>query len=161
MFKCSYCGKENPDQSTKCSECGTAPANDSDDPEASLNEESEDPGRAAGKKRMMQGTLWFLGGSFVTLFSYMDAASSTSYYIVAWGALLYGAVEFFQGWLAATGRVKPNCQAQDLLNLAAQFESAAPAKAVALYEEVAKQFPGTRASEEAQRNIRTLTSHQS
>jgi len=55
--------------------------------------------------------------------------------------------------------LRANDQAQELLDVAAHLESVDGAKAAALYAEIAKTFPGTRASDEAQRSIQTLTSH--
>ncbi len=50
-------------------------------------------------------------------------------------------------------------QAQDLLDEAAHMESVDQARAAALYAEIVTKFPGTRASDEARRNVQTLTSH--
>jgi len=114
---------------------------------------------------MVRGAIWFFGGSFITLFSYAAAVSSSyvGHYVIAWGAIVFGAYDFFQGQAAAAGRIdrKGESQAQELLDLAARLESADRAKAVALYEEIVRTFPGTRASKEAQRNIEALTSPKS
>ena len=47
---------------------------------------------------------------------------------------------------------------QELLDAAAHLESVDRARAIALYAQIAEKFPGTRAGDEAQRNIQTLTS---
>ena len=85
------------------------------------------------------------------------------HYVLAWGAIVFGAYDFFQGQAAAAGRIDRTGegQGQELLDQAARLESADRAKAVALYEEIVRTFPGTRASKEAQRNIEVLISSQS
>lgn len=53
------------------------------------------------KRRMLYGILWAVGGIVVTLATY-SAASSGGTYIIAWGAILWGAIDFlrgFFGWL--------------------------------------------------------------
>jgi hypothetical protein len=107
------------------------------------------------------GALWFFGGTAVTLLSYMSAINSPfgGHYFIAWGAMAYGAVRFFQGWAAGTGRVDRNSSdARALLELAAQLEGADRAKALLIYTDIVQRFPGTCASDEAQRNIKALTS---
>src|SRR5579859_1161808 len=160
MLKCSYCGKENADDSPFCGGCGTALGTAPNNVKAGLTAEIEDPRRVQGKKRMVSGALWFFGGSAVTLVSYLAAVSSPygGHYVIAWGAVVFGAIRFFQGRAAAAGRVDHNSQARELLALAAQFESVDREKAVALYDEIVRTFVGTAASREAQRNIQALTS---
>jgi hypothetical protein len=108
---------------------------------------------------MLHGILWFVGGLAVTLFSYMAAVSSPGggHYIIAYGAIIFGIVQFFRGRAAATGTDSGE-RAQELLDVAAQLESVDRTKALALYAEIVRAFPGTRASNEAQRNLQTLTS---
>jgi hypothetical protein len=110
---------------------------------------------------MARGALLFLTGCFFSLYSYAQAVHSPygGHYVIAIGAILYGAMHFVQGNAAATGRIDPHDRAQELLNFAAQLESVDRAKAVLIYNEILKKFPGTPASEEAQRNIQLLTSH--
>ncbi len=109
---------------------------------------------------MRNGALWFFGGTAVTLFSYLAAVNSPygGHYVIAWGAIVFGAMRFCQGRAAAVGRIDRDDHAHELLDLAARLESADRAKAVALYAEIIKEFPNTRASEEAQRNIKALES---
>jgi hypothetical protein len=57
--------------------------------------------RKAGKKAMLHGGLWCIGGTVVTLVTYA-AASGGGTYIIAWGAIIFGAFQFFRGlwqWL--------------------------------------------------------------
>jgi hypothetical protein len=110
---------------------------------------------------MLHGAVWFFGGIVVTLFSYVAAVSSPGggHYGIAYGAIIFGIVQFFRGRAAATGRIDPASQAQEFLDRASHLESVDRARAIALYAEIVRIFPGTTASEEAQRNLQTLTSH--
>lgn len=53
----------------------------------------------AGKKNMLYGLLWCVGGAIVTAVTYQMAASSPSggRYVVAWGAIVFGAIQFLRG----------------------------------------------------------------
>lgn len=51
--------------------------------------------KSARKKGMIFGLLWFFGGLAVTIFTY-NAASEGGTYIVAWGAMLWGIIQFFK-----------------------------------------------------------------
>lgn len=160
MQKCSYCGRENSDTSTNCGECGTLMMADRTDVGPSQDSVVENPRRAQGQKLMWQGLIWFVGGVVVTLVSYLAAVSSPygGHYYITYGAIIFGIAQFFRGRAAASG-TDTNDQAQELLDVAAHLEDVDRAKAVALYAEIVRTFPGTRASDEAQRNIQTLTSH--
>jgi hypothetical protein len=52
--------------------------------------------RDVGKKNMLYGALWFIGGIVVT-FGSMAAASGGGTYLVTWGAIIFGAIQFVQG----------------------------------------------------------------
>jgi len=52
--------------------------------------------REAGRKNMLYGALWCIGGIIVTAATY-SAASPGGTYVVAWGAILFGAIQFFRG----------------------------------------------------------------
>lgn len=45
---------------------------------------------------MLYGALWCIGGLVVTALTY-SAASDGGTYVVAWGAVLFGAIQFFKG----------------------------------------------------------------
>lgn len=53
----------------------------------------------AGKRNMLFGALWCIGGILVTAFTYSAAASSPGggRYVIAWGAIIFGAIQFFRG----------------------------------------------------------------
>ena len=48
------------------------------------------------KRHMFYGFLWAAGGTVVTVATY-SAASGGGYYLVAWGAILFGLIDFFRG----------------------------------------------------------------
>ena len=52
--------------------------------------------REAGKKHMIYGALWAIGGTIVTAATY-SAASGGGKYVVAWGAIVFGVIQFFYG----------------------------------------------------------------
>jgi len=52
--------------------------------------------REAGRKNMLHGALWCIGGLVVTGASY-GAAAPGGTYIVASGAIVFGAIQFFRG----------------------------------------------------------------
>lgn len=157
MRKCSYCGKENDVASRSCAGCGSPLITESTDPV--LPPTPEELHRSDGEKSMTQGVLWLIGGVAVTGLTYIVAAGRPTggHYIIAYGAIIFGIVQFWRGRAAARG-TDGEIRAQELLDAAAQFEGVDRAKAVTLYEEVTRTFPGTRASNEARRNIQTLTS---
>lgn len=50
----------------------------------------------SGSKDMIVGALWCVGGILVTAYSY-SAASGGGSYVVAWGAIIFGGIQFFRG----------------------------------------------------------------
>ena len=50
----------------------------------------------AGIRNMAFGALWFLGGTAVTAGTYI-AASGGGFYVVTFGAILFGGIQFFRG----------------------------------------------------------------
>lgn len=56
---------------------------------------------ASYARRMRCGLLWAIGGAAVTMWTYLEAASSPSggTYIFAWGAMLFGVVDYLTGLL--------------------------------------------------------------
>lgn len=52
--------------------------------------------KEAGNKNMLCGALWCIGGLLVTFLTY-SAASNGGTYVVAWGAVVFGAIQFFKG----------------------------------------------------------------
>ena len=54
---------------------------------------------SAYARRMFIGLLWAIGGTAVTVWGYQSASSSRGggRYMVFWGAIIFGAIEFFRG----------------------------------------------------------------
>lgn len=53
------------------------------------------------KRHMLYGFLWAAGGTVVTIATY-SAAGGGGFYIIAWGAILFGIIDFLRGlfgWL--------------------------------------------------------------
>ena len=63
---------------------------------STLIEKIEDNQSSRANKDMIYGALWCIGGIVVTVFTY-SASSGGDRYIVAWGAILFGAIQFFRG----------------------------------------------------------------
>ena len=61
--------------------------------------ESRETKLAAAQKNMLVGGLWCIGGIVVTAMTYQAAVSSPSggTYFVAWGAILFGGIQFLKG----------------------------------------------------------------
>jgi hypothetical protein len=55
--------------------------------------------KSVGQKNMLIGALWCIGGTVVTVATYNLATSSASggTYFVAWGAILFGGIQFIKG----------------------------------------------------------------
>jgi hypothetical protein len=108
---------------------------------------------------MRRGIIWCAVGAGVTLFSILAAINSPygGHYVIAHGAIIFGLAQYFRGRAAAKG-TDTDDQAQELLDFAAQLESVDRAAAVEVYAVIVRRFPGARASNEAERNIKTLAS---
>jgi hypothetical protein len=52
--------------------------------------------REAGQKNMLYGGLWFIGGTVITVGTYQAAEGG------AWGAIIFGAIQFFRGLIQAS-----------------------------------------------------------
>jgi hypothetical protein len=90
MKNCAYCGRENSEDSTRCTECGTAFV------------PQQNPQRAAAERRMLYGVLWCSGGIAVLLVNHWTTGIPRSghSYGVGWVAVLVGVVRFVQGLCA-------------------------------------------------------------
>ena len=58
--------------------------------------------KEAGRKMMVFGAFWFIGGSVVTVAS-LAISSNGGTGIIAWGAIIWGAIQFFRGMNQASG----------------------------------------------------------
>jgi len=107
MKKCTYCGKEYPDEATECA-VDQLPLKRVGAPDASQYEPDTAPtghspqdttALAIAHRNMVVGGLWCGGGILVTLLTFA-AASGGGSYVVAWGAILFGGIQFFLGFVA-------------------------------------------------------------
>jgi hypothetical protein len=48
-------------------------------------------------KDMIYGALWCIGGTIVTIVTYSSASNGGGRYVVAWGAIVFGAIQFIKG----------------------------------------------------------------
>jgi hypothetical protein len=53
--------------------------------------------KKAGQKAMLYGALWCVGGGIVTAVTYSMASAGGGRYIITWGAIIFGAIQFFRG----------------------------------------------------------------
>jgi hypothetical protein len=61
--------------------------------------------KSAGHKNMLYGALWCIGGLVVTALSYQAAMNAGGgRYVLAWGAILFGGIQFFRGMIQSLGR---------------------------------------------------------
>jgi hypothetical protein len=57
----------------------------------------------AGSRNMAIGAAWCIGGVVVTAVTYSAASEGGGTYIVTWGAIIFGAVQFFRGLAQRAG----------------------------------------------------------
>lgn len=67
-----------------------------------LQDQIEDARQQKAKKDMLYGALWCVGGILVTAFTYSAASNGGGRYFVAWGAILFGGIQFVRGLVAST-----------------------------------------------------------
>jgi hypothetical protein len=61
--------------------------------------------KQVGRKNMLYGALWCIGGVVVTALSYQAAANSGGgRYVLAWGAILFGGLQFVRGFIQSWGQ---------------------------------------------------------
>lgn len=77
-------------------------AEDADVVIANLQNQYKQEKREAGNKNMLYGALWCVGGLLVTILTY-SAASDGGTYVVAWGAVIFGAIQFLKGLFQRLG----------------------------------------------------------
>lgn len=119
--RCASCGLVNFASEVSCRRCGaaivaTAPATSVNLPltnqNVSVANYAQQPAidqaatESSGKcvRRMIFGLLWAIGGTVITVGTYISAASNPNggRYFVAWGAITFGVLDFivgFAGWM--------------------------------------------------------------
>lgn len=64
---------------------------------SNLELQIEEARKKRANKDMLYGALWCIGGTVITVATYSAASNGGGRYFVAWGAILYGAIQFFKG----------------------------------------------------------------
>jgi hypothetical protein len=70
---------------------------------SNLGRAMSDAKSKAGKNNMLYGALWCIGGIVVTAVTYSSASEGGGHYVVAWGAIIFGAIQFFRGVAQSSG----------------------------------------------------------
>ena len=65
---------------------------------SNLQQQRKQAKNKAARKNMLHGILWCVGGLLVTLLTY-NMAEEGGRYVVAWGAVIFGAYQFFKGFM--------------------------------------------------------------
>jgi hypothetical protein len=107
MKKCTYCGKEYANEATSCAVDQQplmrvdSPGSNQPQPEAAPVANSYEKVTAieTANHNMLVGGLWCGGGLLVTALSYAGSSNGGGY-VFAWGAIIFGGVQFFRGLLA-------------------------------------------------------------
>lgn len=107
MKKCPWCGKEYSDDATICA-VDSHPLRRPDGSEIPPTSASTEPpakGMDAATRQMVIGGFWFVGGILVTAVTYASATASPfgGTYVVAWGAIVFGGVQFLRGLARRAG----------------------------------------------------------
>lgn len=55
------------------------------------------PAAQSGAHNMLVGGLWCIGGILVTVLTYDAVKDTGGHYIIAWGAILFGGLQFLKG----------------------------------------------------------------
>lgn len=64
---------------------------------ANLSQMRDEANVKSGKKNMIFGALWCVGGAVITAATYSAASAEGGTYVVTWGAIIFGAIQFIQG----------------------------------------------------------------
>src|SRR5258705_8440026 len=137
MKKCTYCGRENGDDGAQCGGCGASLGPESTAAQAS---EGVPPKieRTVREKRILYGALWCAGGVLVTIITYISALErGGGTYIIAWGAILFGAFQLLRGLTNSGGEPSIEDVAYDTLQQATRLETQGRfQEALAIYQKI-------------------------
>ncbi len=53
--------------------------------------------KKTAEKNILYGGLWCAGGIIITAVTYSAASDDGGHYFIAWGAIIFGAIQFFRG----------------------------------------------------------------
>ncbi len=112
---------------------------------------------------MFWGAIWCSGGILVTGTSYLAAWTSPfgGTYIIAYGAIIFGAIRCYQGW---RDRESPPSSSEidtdtgyEVLALGTRLEMEGRVQeALVVYQKIIEQYPDTEASRDAKKSIDSL-----
>jgi hypothetical protein len=72
---------------------------------ADLERSHAEASRQAGQRNMLIGALWCFGGIALTTMTYQAAAGAGGgRFVVAWGAILFGGIQFLRGFFQSSRR---------------------------------------------------------
>ena len=101
VFQCPKCGEYINTHMTECRFChAPVDVQQAQSAASQLDKANEvEEARNDGPRNMLVGGLFCVGGILVTAITYSAAASSPTggRYFVAWGAIIFGAIQFFKG----------------------------------------------------------------
>ncbi len=107
---------------------------------------------------MIFGAILFVSGMALTLGTYAVAASGwgNGTYLLAWGAIGWGAYQFLSGWTERKGRTMCE-EAYAEFELAADYEARGQVREALLgYRRIVENFPGSDAAHDAEKSIQSL-----
>jgi len=64
---------------------------------ANIEQQLRTAKKSNGGKHMLYGALWCIGGTIFTAISYSAASESGGTFVLAWGAILFGGIQFLYG----------------------------------------------------------------
>ena len=108
---------------------------------------------------MFRGALWCGGGILVTVVTYLAAENSPGggTYVVAWGAILFGAIQFFRGLTGRNERPDPDDASYAALAGATLLEKQGRVQeAMDAYKQIAETYPGRPVGRDAQNSLEDL-----
>jgi hypothetical protein len=159
MKKCVYCGRENADDAGACVECGTPLASKGNAALTSQSHPFVSSARTEAEKRMLHGALWCGDGIFVTGITYLGA-SGGGIYVVAWGAIVFGAFRFIQGYTARNASNGPpslDDSGYDALDYVTRLETEGRVQeAMAGYQKIVECYGNRPVGLDAQKSLDSL-----
>jgi hypothetical protein len=159
MRKCDYCGRESADDAAHCRECGTPFAVEDALSASQQPAATDNPVCTLAEKQMFRGALWCIGGALVTGATLLAASGpSGGTYIVAWGAILFGAIEFLKGWAGRNRQPDLEDVGYEALAHATKLETQGRTEeAMAAYQQIAERCAHTNAGRDALKSLENLS----
>ncbi len=157
---CSYCGRANPDRLSTCTGCGTPLV--SEPPPPASTEPARKSKAVAVFLSLIVGPLGliYVGGWWQ---AFVMIVVGVPFFLTHKGGLwftiggrLVAAAWAYSVIVEQDDAPNPERDTRRLLDKAARLENVDFHKAIAAYEEVMRQYPGTRASKQAANAIETL-----